>query len=95
MDNSTPLTTPIVVRSIRVDTDPFRLCIDFEQIMVMNIIIYCNWSFMYLANCTQPGIAFVVNLLVRFSSAPTKRQWNGIKQYLVTFIEQSIRIIFS
>ena len=34
---------------------------------------------MYLANCTRPDISFAVNLLARFSSAPTKRHWNGIK----------------
>ena len=34
---------------------------------------------MYLAQCTRPDIAFVVNLLARFSSEPTRRHWNGIK----------------
>ena len=34
---------------------------------------------MYLANCTRPDISFAVNLLARFSSAPTKRHWNGLK----------------
>ena len=28
---------------------------------------------LYLANCTRPDIAFCVNLLARYSSAPTKR----------------------
>ena len=37
---------------------------------------------MYLANGTRPDIAFAVNLLARFSSAPTKRHWNGIKRIL-------------
>ncbi len=37
---------------------------------------------MYLANGTRPDIAFAVNLLARFSSAPTKRHWNDIKQIL-------------
>ena len=39
----------------------------------------------YLANCTRPDITFVVNLLARFSAAPTRRHWNDIKhifQYL-------------
>ena len=34
---------------------------------------------MYLVNNTRPDIAFVVNLLARFSSDPTKRHWDGIK----------------
>jgi hypothetical protein len=37
---------------------------------------------MYLANCTRPDIAFSVNLLARYSSAPTRRHWNGVKHVL-------------
>ena len=37
---------------------------------------------MYLANYTRPNIAFSVNLLARYSSALTKRHWNGIKHIL-------------
>lgn len=32
-----------------------------------------------VTNCTRPDISFVVSLLARFSSSPTKRHWNGIK----------------
>ncbi|XP_075102886.1 secreted RxLR effector protein 161-like [Nicotiana tabacum] len=34
---------------------------------------------MYLANNTQPNIAFAVSLLARFSSSQTRRYWNGVK----------------
>ncbi|XP_074347431.1 secreted RxLR effector protein 161-like [Apium graveolens] len=37
-------------------------------------------ALMYLANNTRTYIAFAVNLLVRFSSAPMDRHRNGIKQ---------------
>ena len=37
---------------------------------------------MYLANYTRLDIAFVVNLLVRYSSAPTQSHWNEIKNIL-------------
>jgi hypothetical protein len=37
---------------------------------------------MYLANCTRPDIAFSVNLLARYSFAPTRRHWNGVKHVL-------------
>ena len=37
---------------------------------------------MYLTNCTRPNVAFSVNLLARYNSAPTKRHWNGIKHIL-------------
>ena len=39
-------------------------------------------ALMYLANYTRPDIAFAVNLLVRYSFAPTRRHWNGIKHIL-------------
>jgi len=34
---------------------------------------------MYLTNNTRPDIAFAINLLSRYSNAPTRRHWNGIK----------------
>jgi hypothetical protein len=37
---------------------------------------------MYLANCTRSDIAFSVNLLARYSSAPTRRHWNEVKHVL-------------
>jgi hypothetical protein len=37
---------------------------------------------MYLANCARPNIAFSVNLLERYSSAPTQRHWNEVKHVL-------------
>jgi hypothetical protein len=37
---------------------------------------------MYLANSTQPNIAFVANLLVRHSAEPTKHHWVGVKTIL-------------
>ena len=39
-------------------------------------------ALMYLANYTWPDITFAINLLVRYSSAPTQRFWNGIKHIL-------------
>jgi hypothetical protein len=39
-------------------------------------------ALMYLTNCTRPDIAFPVNLLARYSSAPTRRHWNGVKHVL-------------
>jgi hypothetical protein len=37
---------------------------------------------MYLANNTRPDIAFTINLLARYSAAPTMRHWNGMKDVL-------------
>ena len=44
---------------------------------------------MYLANCTRPDISFTVNLLARFSSAPTKRHWKGIK-HILRYLRESV-----
>ena len=37
---------------------------------------------MYLTNYTRPDIAFSVNLLTKYSSASTKRHWNGNQTYI-------------
>jgi hypothetical protein len=36
-------------------------------------------ALMYLVNKTRPDIAFIVNLLVRYSAATTMCYWNGVK----------------
>nr|CAN64975.1 hypothetical protein VITISV_027842 [Vitis vinifera] len=39
-------------------------------------------ALIYLANCIRPNILFSVNLLARYSSAPTRRHLNSIKHIL-------------
>jgi hypothetical protein len=39
-------------------------------------------ALMYLANNTRFDIAFILNLLTRYSAAPTMRQWNEVKDVL-------------
>ncbi|KAL5570782.1 hypothetical protein UlMin_020379 [Ulmus minor] len=80
MDKVNPLSTPMVVRSLNVENDPFRPCEDNEEIVGPEVpYLSAIGALMYLANCTRPDIAFAVNLLARFSSSPTRRHWNGIK----------------
>ncbi|KAL5549013.1 hypothetical protein UlMin_004244 [Ulmus minor] len=70
----------MVVRSLNVEKDPFRPCEGNEEIVGPEVpYLSAIGALMYLANCTRPDIAFVVNLLARFSSSPTRRHWNGIK----------------
>lgn len=81
MKDSYPTRTLMVVRSLAVESDPFRPQENNEELLgpecpYLNAI----GALMYLANGTRPDIAFAVNLLARFSSAPTKRHWNGVKQ---------------
>ncbi|XP_074323295.1 secreted RxLR effector protein 161-like [Apium graveolens] len=80
MDKTHPLTTPMVVRSLEVEKDPFRPRKQDEETLGPEVpYLSAIGAIMYLANNTRPDIAFAVNLLARFSSEPTKRNWDGIK----------------
>ncbi|WJZ98368.1 hypothetical protein VitviT2T_016896 [Vitis vinifera] len=73
----------MVVRSLDVKNDPFRPCEKDEELLGPEVpYLSAIGAFIYLANCTRPNIAFSVNLLARYSSAPTRRHWNGIKYIL-------------
>ena len=62
---------------------PFRHCEKDEESLGPEVpYLSAIGALMYLANYTRPDIAFSVNLLVRYSSAPTRRHWNGIKHIL-------------
>jgi hypothetical protein len=83
MKDAYPLKTPMVVRSLDVEKDPFRPKEEDEKLLGPEYpYLSAIGALMYLANGTRPDIAFAVNLLARFSSAPTKRHWNGIKHIL-------------
>ena len=78
-----PLTSPMVVRSLGLDTDPFRPKMDDEDVLVPDMsYLSAIGALMYLASHTRHDISFAVNLLSRFSSCPTQRHWNGIKHVL-------------
>lgn len=80
MEKENPLSSPMVNRSLQVDSDPFRPCEENEEILGPEIpYMSAIGALMYLANSTRPDIAFATNLLARYSSAPTRRHWNGIK----------------
>jgi hypothetical protein len=83
IEKAHPLSTSVVVRSLDVKKDPFHPREDGEEILNPEIpyLSVIN-ALMYLANCTCPDIAFLVNLLARYSSAPTQRHWNGVKHIL-------------
>ena len=83
MDKAHPLSPPMVVRSLDVKNDPFRPCEKGEELLGPEVpYLSAIGALMYLANCTRPDVAFSVNLLARYSSAPTRRHWNGIKHIL-------------
>ena len=83
MDKSHPLSSPMVVNSLEVTKDPFRPKEENEELLGPEVpYLSAIDALMYLANYTRPDIAFSVNLLARYSSAPTKKHWNGIKHIL-------------
>ena len=83
MDKSHPLSSLMVVRSLEVTKDPFRPKEENEELLGPEVPhLSAIGALMYLVNYTRPNIAFSVNLLARYSSAPTIRHWNGIKHIL-------------
>jgi len=83
MDKSYPTKTPMVVRSLDIEKDPFRPREEEEEILGPHVpYLSAIGALMYLANSTRPDIAFAVNLLARHSAAPTKRHWVGVKTVL-------------
>ena len=83
MDNAHPLSTPMVVRSLDVNKDPFRPRMDDEELLGHEVpYLSAIRALMYLASHTRPDISFSVNFLARYSSCPTRRHWNGVKHIL-------------
>ena len=73
----------MAVRSLEVTEDPFRPKEENEELLGPEVpYLSAIGVLMYLANYTQPDIAFSVNLLARYCSTPTKRHWNEIKHIL-------------
>ena len=73
MDKSHPVNSPMVVRSLEVNKDPFRPKEENEELLGPEVpYLSAISALMYLANCTRLNIAFSVNLLASYSSAPTK-----------------------
>ena len=72
MDKAHSLNTPMVILSLDVKKDPFRPCEKGEELLGHEVpYLSVISALMYLANFTRLDIAFSVNLLARYSSAPT------------------------
>jgi hypothetical protein len=83
MDEDCSSKTPMVIRVLEKDTDPFWTCQEGEEVLGSEYTyLSAIETLMYLVNNTRPDIAFIVNLLVRYSAAPTTRHWNGVKDVL-------------
>jgi hypothetical protein len=78
-----PSKTPMVVRALEKDIDPFQPRQEGEEVLGSEYpYLSAIGALMYLANNTRPDIAFTVNLLIRYSVAPTMRHWNGVKDVI-------------
>lgn len=80
MDKAHPLSSPMVVRSLISEKDPFRPRGKGDKVLGPEVpYLSAIGALMYLANNTRPDISFAVNLLARYNSEPTYRHWKGIK----------------
>jgi hypothetical protein len=80
--------TPMVVRSTEKDKDTFRPKGDDGELLgpeVPYLSAIAIGALLYLPNCTRSDIAFTVNLLAKYSAAPTRRHRVGITTILRYF----------
>ena len=83
MDKVRPLNISMQVRSLDVKIYIFRPRDDNKELLGPEVpYLSAIGAPMYLANNTRSNIVFLVNLLARYSSSPTKRHRNGIKHIL-------------
>nr|GEX74062.1 retrovirus-related Pol polyprotein from transposon TNT 1-94 [Tanacetum cinerariifolium] len=81
MDKSHSLSTLMVVRTLDVKKDPFRPRDVDEEILGPEVpYLSVIEALMFLAGHTRPAIVFSFNLFATYSSCPTRRHWNGVKQ---------------
>jgi hypothetical protein len=72
MDKAYSARTPIVIRALEKDKDPFKPKEQGEEVLGQEYLyLSVIGALMYLANNTRPDIVFVVNCLARHSTAPT------------------------
>ena len=80
MDKAHHLSTPMVGQSLDVKKDPFQPQEDDEETLGLEVpYLSAIGVLMYFANQTRPDIAFAVNLLARYSSAPARRHWHSLR----------------
>ena len=64
----------MVVRSLDIKKDLYHPIEENEEVLGPKVLyLSVVGALMYLAQCIRPDILFSVNLLARYSSAPTQR----------------------
>jgi hypothetical protein len=83
MDKAYLSKTPMVMRALEKETNPFWPLQEVEGVLGSEYTyLSVIEALMYLANNTRSDIAFTVNLLARYSAAPTMHHWDGVKHIL-------------
>jgi hypothetical protein len=83
MDKAYPQRTPMIVRALKKDKDPFSPKQEGKEVLGAEYpYLSAIGALMYLANNTMPDITLTVNCLARHSATPTMYHWNGIKNIL-------------
>jgi len=84
MDKSYPSKTPMVVRSLDMNKNQFRPKDEDEELLGTEVpYLSVIRALMYVANCTKPDIAFVVNYKLDIAQLQTKRHWTGVKNIFI------------
>ena len=90
MDKAHPLSTPMVVKALDINKDPFRPHKNNEELLGPEVLYLSTIGvLMYLANNTRLNIAFPINLLARFSAFPIQKYWNSVK-YILRYFRGSV-----
>ncbi|TPX45167.1 DNA-directed DNA polymerase [Synchytrium endobioticum] len=81
LENTSMRKIPLEVRNVEFEKDVYSKQKDTEELYpyIQSYQAYIG-MLSYLANTTRPDISFSVNLLARFSNAPTWRHYSGIRQ---------------
>jgi hypothetical protein len=83
MDKTYLARTPMIVRALEKDTDPFKPKEEGEEVLGQEYPYLSGIdALMYLANNMRSDTAFTVNYLARHNMTLTMRHWNGIKNIL-------------
>ena len=86
MDKAHPLSTLMDVRLLEIDKDPFLPKENDEELLGPEVPYLSSLgAIMYLDSHTRLDISFVVNLLSRYSSSPTKDIEQGLNIYFNIF----------
>ena len=73
----------MIVCSLEVKNDLFHFKEDNEKLLSLEVPYYSViGALIYLTNYTWLDITFFVNLLAKYSFAPTRRHWNRAKHVL-------------